>query len=358
MAPVLSRLQKIEGICLRVLAQNPAFEIYTKDRRLNNIEIVHIDYKSPEDLMKLAANELNSFKPLGVFCGISGPGAGIDEFILKAADQAGIKRISFQDYWGYLNSETTKNHGLVLVVDDFAKLKTSEISNAKIEVVGNPKYDNYNQIKASLLKEDFLKRYNIKKEEIVLGFIGQPLGEVDGYRKTVNALAKAIMKQRKNICCIYRPHPKENINLRDTIKALLSQSGNRVIIQNNANPIEEIFAGAEVIITLFSTAGYDAQMLNKFSDKPLASTLYLMFEKSIIDIFRTRNTIQEIPLSNPPHALTISRIEDLILGLKMCISTETKILRHRNLQNIIQNTQTSENLIVELILKELNIFVE
>ena len=353
MAPVLSRLQKIKGISLRVLAQNPAFEIYKKDVRLSNVEIVHIDQKSPHTLMKLATSELNMFKPLGVFCGISGPGAGIDEFILKAAKQAGIKRISFQDYWGYLNSETINNHGLIMVIDDYAKLKTSEISNAKIEVVGNPKYDNYNRIVASSLKEIFFKRHNIKKEEIVLGFIGQPLGNVDGYYKTVKAFSKAIMKLKKNIRCIYRPHPKENINLQETIRAILNQSKCSVDIQSNTDPIEELFAGAEVIVTLFSTAGYDAQMFNKCSDKPLASTLYLMFEKSIIDIFRTRNAIKEIPLSNPPYALTISKVKDLISGLELCMSSETKIQRHLHLQNVIRNTQTSENLIVELISKEL-----
>ena len=353
MAPVLSQLQKINEIELKVFAQNPAYEIYKNNTGLSEVDIEYIDILSAKQLMETAVKILDDFQPLAVFSGISSPDAGIDESMLKAAGQANIKRISFQDYWGYLNPEAAQSHDIIIVIDDYAKMKTAEISSARIDILGNPRHDHYQSLKASSLNRAFRVRYNIEDESFVLGFVGQPLGSLQGYINTVSALSKAMAKINKNIHCIYRPHPKEDLELQKTIGAILKQSNCAFGKQNNVEPIEELFAGSDVLAMLFSSAGYDAQLMNSHSDMALASTFYMMFDQSIIDFFQSNNIIQDIPFSEPPFAKTISKVENLMSCLDECLTSKTKNLRHHHIRKTFQHPETSSDLMVKLILQEL-----
>lgn len=353
MAPVLSLLQKINEIELKVFAQNPAYEIYKNNAGLSEIDIEYVDVLSDNQLMESAIKILDDFQPLAVFSGISSPDSGIDEFMLKAANRANIKRISFQDYWGYLNPEAAQSYDIVIVIDDYAKIKTAEISSARIDILGNPRHDHYKFLTASSLKRAFRARYNIGDESFVLGFVGQPLGSLQGYINTVSALSKSMAKINKNIHCIYRPHPKEDFDLQKTIGAILKQSKCAFSKQNNLEPIEELFAGSDALTMLFSSAGYDAQLMNSNSDMALASTIYMMFDQSIIDFFQSGNIIKNIPFSMPPFAKTISKVENLTHCLDECLTFKIKNLRHKHIRKIFQHPETSSDLIVKLIIREL-----
>jgi hypothetical protein len=104
---------------------------------------------------------------------------------------------------------------------------------------------------------------------------------------------------------------------------------------------------------LFSSAGYDAQLMNSNSDMALASTIYMMFDRSIIDFFQSGNIIKNIPFSMPPFAKTISKVENLTHCLDECLTFKIKNLRHKHIRKIFQHPEKSSDLIVKLIIREL-----
>ena len=85
-------------------------------------------------------------------------------------------------------------------------------------------------------------------------------------------------------------------------------------------PIEELFAGSDLLVTFFSTRGFDAQMLNACSDIALATTLYLKTDDRINGFYRDQNTLNEIPYSMPPFSMTVSKLDELAPALQQCLS--------------------------------------
>ena len=354
LAPILSRLQSIKGIKLRVLAQDPAFRILLKNKRLKEVDIIQVEDTHFQNIINVAHSALESFNPSAVFCGVSGPDAGIDEALLKVAKTASIRRFTFQDYWGYLNPESIDYNDVIMVIDDHAKSLTASQTGSQIEVVGCPKYDGYARLDMSKLKKSFLKKNKITGTSYVLGFAGQPLAGLEGYLKTIQSLSSAVSNLDMDIQCVYRPHPKEDLDTQKKILNTFNKFSCAIQLQNNNDPIEELFAGADLLASLFSTAGYDAQMLNKCSTSPVASTLYLMFENDISDFFCNKNMIAQIPFSEPPCAVTIRNAKNITSTLEHCLSPETKLFRHEQIHKTFQKHRSSVDSVVDLITHELN----
>ena len=212
---------------------------------------------------------------------------------------------------------------MILVVDEYAKELTNARTFAAVEVVGNPKYDHYRDLDTVTLRARFWEKYNLNKENAIIGFIGQPLNQFIGYANTLKKCSEIISEMGANLRCFYRPHPKEDANTQHQIVRFFERSGCELTLHDCDSPIEELFAGSDLLVT-FSTAGYDAQMLNAFSDIALASTLYLKTDDSINDFYKNQNTMNEIPYSMPPFALTVSKQDDLASTFKQSLAPELK----------------------------------
>ena len=106
-------------------------------------------------------------------------------------------------------------------------------------------------------------------------------------------------------------------------------------------------------MTFFSTAGFDAQMLNTFSDIALAATLYLKTDDRINDFYENQNTINEIPYSRSPFSMTVSELDDLAPALQKCLSPEVKESHHRHIKKAFGQPRSSTNVIVKMITRAL-----
>ena len=197
MAPV-SNFRKSKCHC-QDFAQNPAYKIFISDPRLRNEYIVQVEDADPTLLPEMVFSAVKNFQPDGVLCGVSGPGNGVDECLLKTAHDVGLRRFAFQDYWGYINPVTTHYHDVIFVVDKHAKELTNVRTFASVEIVGNPKYDCYKDLNISALQARFIEEYGLSRQDVNIGFIGQPLGCL-GVPKHLRR-SKIISEMGQNIRC-------------------------------------------------------------------------------------------------------------------------------------------------------------
>ena len=128
MAPIIRQFQKSNNVNLKILAENPACKMFISDPQLRSEDILEVKDADPELLSKKVLLIFEDFQPDGVLCGVSGPGSGVDECLLKIAHDVGIRRFTFQDYWGFLNPVSNQCHDMILVVDEYAK----ELTNARL----------------------------------------------------------------------------------------------------------------------------------------------------------------------------------------------------------------------------------
>ena len=139
MAPIIAQFQKNDNVTVKILAQNPAYKMFISDPRLSKEDIVKVGDEGLSVLPEMVFSAVKNFQPDGVLCGVSGPGTGIDECLLKTAHDVGLRRFTIQDYWGYINPVTTHYHDIIFVVDKHAKELTNTRSSASVEIVGNLK---------------------------------------------------------------------------------------------------------------------------------------------------------------------------------------------------------------------------
>ena len=179
--------------------------------------------------------------------------SGVDECLLKIAHDVGIRRFTFQDYWGFLNPVSNQCHDMILVVDEYAKELTNARTFAAVEVVGNPKYDHYRDLDTVTLRARFWEKYNLNKENAIIGFIGQPLNQFIGYANTLKKCSEIISEMGANLRCFYRPHPKEDANTQHQIVRFFERSGCELTLHDCDSPIEELFAGSDLLVTFFNS---------------------------------------------------------------------------------------------------------
>ncbi|MDB0013866.1 hypothetical protein N9F22_03395 [Alphaproteobacteria bacterium] len=335
---------------IRIVAQSPAYEILTNKYYFNDIE--HIETLTPQGLIDFAYLVLNDFQPDAVFCGVSSPDAGIDEFILGAAKKSCIKRFTFQDYWGYLNPVNIDSHDTIMVVDEYAASITAKQSSAHIEVVGNPKHDRYIKFKIDELRKSALKEHIQPSGINVVSFIGQPLSHLKGYFKTIDYFARSISTIGEIGHVIYRPHPREDQATQNEITSIFRQYDQAMDIHRNEEPIEQIFLRSNVITSLFSTAVFDAQILNGFAKKPFLSFLYFMMEDDIKDFFNKENLIGHIPYSSPPFATTVSTQGEIASALKQSLKNKNQPLRFQCMKDMSHQINNSSNLVAKILTKD------
>ena len=185
--------EKSITLTFKILAENPAYKIFISDPQLRNEYILEVEDVDPELLSKKVLLIFEDFQPDGVLCGVSGPGNGVDECLLKTAHDVGIRRFAFQDYWGFLKFLfQTQCHDMIFVVDKYAKELTNMRTFASVEIVGNPKYDCYKDLDISALQARFWK------STIQTGrkhWIYRPtLSQFIGYLNTLKKCSKIISK--------------------------------------------------------------------------------------------------------------------------------------------------------------------
>ena len=94
---------------------------------------------------------------------------------MKICNECNITSFGIQNSWGDFNKSFSSEPDIYLVLDKKAKEITKKNSFKKIKVIGSIKNESYTNKKFSKIKQQIREELNIKKKELVFGFLDRTL---------------------------------------------------------------------------------------------------------------------------------------------------------------------------------------
>jgi len=306
------------------------------------------DLSDDDELINYARKLLDEIQPDIVITGISGPGYGIDEVLLATCARDDASPYAVQSYWGDINEAFGARAQVYLVIDDFAAKLTSQKTGKPTEVIGSMTYRDYNQFDTEQIRADFREEF-IGNFDLLIGLIGQPIEASNSYDITLKAFADALGEQHLDIGIVYRPHPKETFEQRERTRDIFSKQG--VTLYEGENfELETLLCGMDLVVSAFSTCGYDLQQLLLVSEKPLAVPVYLMFEEKLTRWFKEFTGLENIPMSDRGLAIVIESKSELA-GIFDLESVRSKKLEcWKSVREFFPESSNGAKVAVELIL--------
>lgn len=275
-----------------VLAQFPASELLESH---SSIQIFETEPSIGAQLGKLS-EFCDIFQPDAVLTGISGPDTGVDEAALTWAERHGVPTYSLQSYWGDINQAGNILPSTAFVLDQKAiELTHKRYPAIRCIPVGSIKHEKLEGF------DVFANRYLLRPgllidEQILLGFYGQPLETNPGYIKTLERFTEQLHLWSRDFKVMYRPHPKESEALRCKTSNLLQQAVGESFFYDPGLELKQSLSVCDLVVSAFSTCGFDALYLNKMASRAFSSSVYLWFEPELLAWWQTYNQTKNNPL--------------------------------------------------------------
>lgn len=309
--PLLASFSSDSRFQVDIVAENPAFKLLLLDIEQENIPISFFPQCfSHEELVARCSELILAKKPDAVLTGISGPDVGVDEGILDTLGEFSIPSYSIQSYWGDINETFAGRPRTIFVIDDYAARFTRKRCNSEIVITGALKYADFKKKNPLSIRKQFEDIVGKKTDEKLLGFFGQPLSEIYGYSNTIERLSQAIEKLAIHCRVVYRPHPKETEEARRDTISFFQTRGLEVIVDENEDAFP-VLCGVDVALSVFSTCGYDAVYLNRWSGSPLNTTLFLMYDPYMCRWYRKYSKLSNIPMDSDGIVSNVSCSDDV-----------------------------------------------
>lgn len=306
-----------ERFFVKLMATPPAsgmlLDLSCESELLNSRESGNFDF-----LQTAARKILREFQPDAVVVGASGPDAGIDEILVKQAQDA--KTYVVQDFWGDVNLTLDSPADCYLVVDDFAARLTRERVSSEVHVTGSVKHVAYKNLDLLALRAKGRSALRVSEDMPVYGYFGMPLGDFPGYWRTLNKLSESI--QGLPIQVMYRPHPKEDEKtIARTVEILDKCKG---FYLDEGRQIEETLASCDLILSCYSSCGIDSELLGRSLAADSRLSLFLLFDNEIFQFFSDYTLLDDMPLSIQGRSLTVKNEDELDDILKGCLSPSVR----------------------------------
>lgn len=240
-------------------------------------------------------------KPDAVICGISSfHSNGIDEALMLAARDRGIRCFAMQDFWGDVKFVDGARADAYLVLDETAARITKSATGAACHVVGSPKHAHLVDHDYAKAREAFRRSHQIGADEQVVCLFGQALQALKGYESVLSDLASILTAERK-IHLIYKPHPLEDATQIASTVSLLTARGHPpgAVV---SDPIEAVLSGCDVALSCFSTIGLDAAYLCRATGHgPVV--IYADYPADITGYWRNESGLTILPAAHDGYAL-------------------------------------------------------
>jgi hypothetical protein len=244
------------------------------------------------ELLRSARNLVAELRPDAVLCGLSTPfDGGIDEAMIASFRGP---RFVMQDFWGEANPFFGEKADLYFALDDEAVRLSAERHAAPAVVVGSPRHSAYAAMDIPSLRRQERLRLQVPGEASVIGFFGQALHHLEGYRRTLDRWIDAVIGQPGPCIALYRPHPREREEDSRWTFDRLRRTGIRCIMSDGQD-VEHALLACDVVCSAFSNCTYDVAYLNYFSEEPLITPVSMYFDEEIISYFRRMVKLAEFP---------------------------------------------------------------
>lgn len=303
---------------LRILCQAPACEIFASFNRLSLFEVVAAD----EALLQYHFTE---FKPDAVLTGISGPDIGVDEAVLHYAKQHEIPSYALQSFWGDMNQASGATPDVAFVLDDEAvRVTQRRYPDVESVSIGSIKHLDYQFFNPMAARNTFRPSL-VHADEVLLGFYGQPILDIPGYFKTLEALARQLKNWQKPFKLLYRPHPKESEKLKTkTWNLFTEQIGASRVMMDELRDIKDSLVVCDLVLSAFSTCGFDNLYLNELAPEPFSASVYLWFDEDLISWWQAYSHLDQMPLIAEELLLSVDKEEEMLDVLVQGLQPETQ----------------------------------
>ncbi len=348
-------------ILLPKLAQNSNFELCVLAQEPAATILAEVDYAistfsaldSFEQIQHKVKKIINEFQPDAVLTGISGPDAGIDEAALKIAEFQGIQSYALQSFWGDINqlSGAVPNHAFVLD-DEAQRLTNLRYKEVRCIPIGSIKHADFDRYDVLALREK--SRQNVDDDEVIIGFYGQPILEIKGYFETLEAMVRQLKTWPRRFKLIYRPHPKESQILFDKTRQLFENAfADAVEIDEQADIVNSLVK-ADLVVSVFSTCGFDNLYLNEISSTAFNASVYLWFDSCMIQWWKDYSGLENMPLISEGLLLSVDKESEMLdifeQGLKLEVQHQLWLQAKAHLPDASLAVQT----VIETLLEDFN----
>ena len=348
---LLKTLDKDERFRVHIAAQHPAYEIFKKNIVASKVTLYKFSEFQNDDLMlETAHNLLLEISPDVILTGISGPDYGLDEAMLSIAPKSKYGPYALQSYWGDINKNLSGRAKTYFVNDSFAARLTHKRTTGHINIVGSLKHELYSDIDIKYLRDNFRDSLCKNSKVNIIGFYGQPLEDINGYKETILSFSQSILELENDILIVYRPHQKESQDLQKWTKEKLQLSGKELVLDNNEE-IEPSLCGCDIIVSAFSTCCYDAQQLIKSSLTPLGIPVYLMFNPHLVDWYKKYTKLDNIPMTESGMAVEITDSTTMTQTMSSMFGYESQRACWESIRNHFPDSMNASKNIVNVIYK-------
>ncbi|WP_341894462.1 hypothetical protein [Ferrovibrio terrae] len=308
---------------ITVVADQPAWLVLNEaglaPLRFPEAAVDDDDMSQAGALRKAARDLLSLHRPDAILVGLSGPRIGLDEALLAEANN--IATYALQDYPGWVVPGFGVTAQTYFVLDDFAaQLTRKRLDQAAIVVAGSAKHASYALLDIEAIRKKARQAFDPGRP--IIGFYGQPAWFLDGYERSINALAAAIALRAPYGQIFYRPHPKETraelTRMQDIFAA------HQIALQRDPNHKAEVsLCAADVVVTCFSSCGADHIHLQKQARQPIGTVLYLLTEPAIRQHHAHDTGIDHPPFATAGFALLSTSPEALSDDLRHSLDPAT-----------------------------------
>ena len=238
----------------------------------------HADSPEAMQLRQAARALLEEVRPDAVICGLSTPfDAGLDEAVLA---ESRVPTSLMQDFWGEQNLLLGRGADQILGIDQQASERNAARYATPTVVVGSPRHAAYAALDIPQVRARGRSALGLRDDEQVVGFFGQALHSLRGYRRTIETFVTSARQLGPNVRFTLRPHPRETAEQREATAQLFAGLGLPVTLDRSAT-VEAALATCDIVVSLFSICTFDTAYLNRFADAPVAVPMSLLFDEEI-----------------------------------------------------------------------------
>ena len=312
-------------IALEVATQMPASR-YFADAGIPHRALPLPAARAPDDasaaaLLACADGLVETVRPDAVLCGLSTPGdGGIDEAVI--ARFAGPSLV-LQDFWGEVNAFFGRAADLYLALDEEGVLLPRTRHGREAVAIGSPRHSAYAGRDLPAVRAAMRARIGAGAGTAVLGFFGQALHGLEGYRRTLEAWARAVLAFPGRALAVYRPHPREKPEEAAWTVDRLRALGIATAVLGDCS-VEDALLACDVVCSAFSNCTYDTAYLNRFSPEPLATPVSLFFDPQIVDYFHRMVRLDEFPYLKAGLVLPVRNAADLAGAIRHAAGTAAR----------------------------------
>lgn len=236
------------------------------------------DAPEAQALRDAARSLLREVVPDVVLTGLSTPfDASVDEAILA---EARVPTALYQDFWGEQNLILGRGADWIFAIDEQAAERNQARFGRPGTVVGSARHAAYAALDIEGSRRRVRRVIGASDDERIVGFFGQALHGLPGYRRTIERFIAAVGALRDRPRLVLRPHPRENAGDRHRTEAMFASAGLETL-PFAEGPVEEAIIACDVVVSLFSICTFDTAYLNRFAAAPVAVPMSLLFDEEI-----------------------------------------------------------------------------